>query len=349
MLDKPLPTANAASPRLALMKIALGGWLSQATYAAAKLGLVEIIGDGALTPHEIAGKAGTDPDVSYRLLRALASVGLFVEDEDGRFSVTPVGECLSGERPDSLLPLVTMMGEEFHKVWGDIVPSIQTGEPAFPRVFGESFFEFLQDHNSSGTNFDACMATLHGAEADHVVDTFDFSPYRKIADIGGGKGSLLCTILRRHEEAEGILYDLPEVIERAKVFVGDAGMSERCTLIPGSFFETVPDDADLYVLRHIIHDWDDAKSVQILKNCAAKMKPGAKLLIIDCVIPAGNDWFPGKFIDLHMLLLAGGKERTGVEFGDVLKKAGLNMKQILPTPIPRVSIVEAELAAPDKP
>ena len=328
-------------PRAQLLKMLTASWISQATYAAAKLGLVDLMARSAQSPGQLAEATGADANVLYRLLRALASVGLFAEDETGRFAPTPLGDCLRSDRPDSVQPLAIMMGEELYQAWGGFLHSVQTGRPAFDHVFEMSFFEYLQKTPHAGALFDACMATIHGAESEAVVAAYDFAPCRTVVDVGGGAGSLLTAILQAHPDLEGVLFDLPEVIQRAQKDMEEAGLRQRCKLVPGSFFASLPSGGDTYLLRHIIHDWDDEEAGRILENCRKVMPDAARLLIVESVIPPGNEPFVGKILDLNMLVLSGGQERTLAQFEDLLQKAGFKLSKVLPTSVMRLSIIEA--------
>ena len=183
------------------------------------------------------------------------------------------------------------------------------------------------------------MTGIHGRETGAILDAYDFSGINVIADIGGGNGSKITAILQRYPEMRGILFDLPHVVERAKPHIEAAGLSDRCQLVDGDFFQSIPSGADAYVMRHIIHDWDDDKSLTILKNCHAVMSPGNKLLLVESVIPPGNDPFMGKFLDLTMMLIPGGKERTEDEYRELYDKAGFDLVRIVPTST-EVSVIE---------
>jgi hypothetical protein len=233
-----------------------------------------------------------------------------------------------------------MSGDEQFQAWTEIEYSVRTGQMAFDKVFGKPIFDYLGEHPDKARIFDAAMVGIHGRESDLVLDAYDLSGVGVIADIGGGNGSQLIRVLQKYTGAKGILYDLPHVIERAKAPIEAAGLTGRCQLAAGSFFEAVPAGAQVYMMRHIIHDWDDEKSLTILRNCHRAMAADSRLLIIESVIPAGNAPFGGKLLDLVMLLIPGGKERTAEEYRALLAKADFDLTRIVPTSA-ELSIVEA--------
>jgi hypothetical protein len=316
-----------------------GYWTSQAIYAAAKLGIADLLADGPRSVDDLARSTRSKPDFLYRVLRALASVGIFSEEPPRRFALTPLAELLRSGVAGSQRSLVLMMGDEHFHVWGNLVDAIQTGDNAFEKVYGLPIFEFLAQNPEKGRTFDEAMTGIHGPETDAVLAAYDFSQIGLLADVGGGNGSTLAGILRRHPAMQGILFDLPHVVARAKAPLEAAGLSSRCRTAGGSFFESVPSGADAYLLRHIIHDWDDEKSLAILRNCRAAIPPGGRLLVVESVIPPGNEHFVGKFLDLTMMLIPGGKERTAEEYRQLYEQAGFRLERIVRTGL-EVSVVE---------
>ncbi len=316
-----------------------GYWVSQAIYAAAKFGIADHLEDGPRSVDELAATTSTDPDALYRLLRALASRGIFSEVKERQFALTPLAEALRSNVPGSKKALALMSGDEQFRAWADIEYSIRTGKMAFDKVFGKPVFEYLGEHPEKAKIFDAAMVGIHGRESDGIAAAYDFSKINVVADIGGGNGSQLIGLLTKCPHLKGILFDLPHVIERAKEGIAAAGLAGRCELVAGSFFEGVPSGADAYLMRHIIHDWDDEKSLTILRNCHKVMSADSKLLVVESVIPPGNEPFYGKFLDLVMLLIPGGKERTQAEYRKLFKQGGFELSRILPTES-EVSVVE---------
>ena len=333
-------TMNDKSPHEQLDGMITGYWISQSIYAAAKFGIADQLKDGPKSVEELAEATSTNADALYRLLRALASVGIFAEGESRQFSLTPLAEPLQSDVPGSKRALALMSGDEQFRSWAEIEYSIRTGDIAFEKVFGKPIFDYLGDNPEKARIFDAAMVGIHGRESNAVLDAYDFSDMDVVADIGGGNGSKLTMVLEKHTNIKGILFDLPHVVDRAKEQLERAGLLDRCDVEGGNFFESVPGGADAYLMRHIIHDWDDDKSLTILRNCHVAMSSTSKLLIVESVIPPGNEPFGGKLLDLVMLLIPGGKERTEDEYRSLLDKAGFELSRIVPTST-EISVIEA--------
>ncbi len=329
-----------SSPSQQLDKMITGYWISQAIYAAARFEIADHLKDGPRSVDDLADASSTSPDALYRLLRALASVGIFAEGDDRQFSLTPLAEPLRADVPGSKRALALMSGDEQFRAWAEIEYSIRTGEIAFDKVFGKPIFDYLSENPDKARIFDAAMVGIHGRESNAIAGAYDFTGVNVVADIGGGNGSQMIGLLRAQPELKGILFDLPHVIERAQQPIEEAGLSDRCELVSGSFFESVPAGADVYLMRHIIHDWHDEKALAILKNCHSAMSNGGRLLVVESVIPPGNEPFGGKLLDLVMLLIPGGRERTEDEYRQLFAAAGFELTQVIPTQT-EVSIVEA--------
>ncbi|WP_339727441.1 methyltransferase [uncultured Gimesia sp.] len=308
-----------------------GYWSSQAIYAAASLGIADLLVSGPQTAEQLAAATDTNAGALYRLLRALASVGIFIENEQQKFGLTPLAEFLRSDVPGSKRALAMMTGDEHFQAWGEILYSIRTGKTSFDKVFEKPFFEYLPEHPDKAQVFDQAMTGIHGRETGEILESYDFSEMKTLLDIGGGNGSNISSILQKYPEMKGILFDLPHVVERAQAHIKQAGLSDRCDLIEGSFFASVPEGADAYFMRHIIHDWDDEKSLTILRQCHAAMPKNSKLLVVESIIPEGNEQFAGKFLDLVMLLIPGGKERTVEEYRSLFKQAGFELERIIST------------------
>ena len=326
-------------PHQQLDQMITGYWISQTIYAAAKFGIADQLKHGPKSVEMLSEATSTDPGALYRLLRALASVGIFAETEPHQFSMTPLAEPLQSDVPGSKRALALMSGDEQFRAWAEIDYSIRTGRTAFEKVYGKPVFDYLADHPDKAGIFDAAMTGIHGRESNALFEAYDFSVFATLADIGGGNGSQITGILQKHLAMKGILFDLPHVIERARERIEAAGISDRCQLVGGSFFESVPKGADAYLLRHIIHDWDEENVLTILGNIHQAMSPNSKLLVVESVIPPGNEPFGGKFLDLVMLLIPGGQERTEAEYRKLLDKAGFELTRIVPTST-EVSILE---------
>ena len=326
-------------PQAELGRMIMGYWISQAIYAAARFGVADLLSDGAKSVDDLAAATGTKAEFLYRLLRALASVSIFAEEDGRRFSLTPLAEPLRSDAQGSQRALALMMGEDQYRAWGNLADTVRTGDNAYEKVFGKPIFEHLAEQPEKARIFDEAMTGIHGRETGAILDAYDFVGINIIADIGGGNGSKIAAILQKHPDMQGILFDLPHVVERARPRIEAPGLMGRCRLLSGDFFQSVPGGADAYVMRHIIHDWNDSKSVTILKNCHAVMSPGDRLLLVESVIPPGNGPFTGKFLDLTMMLIPGGRERTAGEYRDLYDEAGFDLVRIVPTST-EVSVIE---------
>ncbi len=322
-----------------LSRMISGYWISQAIYVAAKLKIADQLANGPQTSVQLAESTKIHGTSLYRLLRALASVGVFAEQEGGSFILTPMAECLRSDVPGSQWAMAVMMGEEHYRAWGKLLHSVRTGEIAFDKVFGKPIFEHLAENPDSAAIFDLAMNSVHGRETSPMVEAYDFSDISTIADIGGGNGTVIVAVLNRYPNMRGILFDLPHVIERAQANLEAAGVAQRCQTSSGNFFESVPTGADAYLMRHIIHDWDDEQAATILRNCHEAMNANGSVLIVESVITPGNDPSFAKLLDLTMMVVPGGKERTAEEYRVLLESSGFTLSQAVPTNSD-VSIIE---------
>jgi hypothetical protein len=314
-----------------LNRILNGAALSRAVCTIAELGVADLVQSGQPQPIEHLAKASKTHEPSlYRILRFLASHGLFRETENRHFDHTPLSAALRTDAPNSFRAGAVMFHHLFPG-WDGLHHSIQTGEPGFDKVFGAPIFDYIQAHPEMGPIFDAGMTSFNCHETTAMLDAYDFTGINVLADIGGGNGSLLSAVLERYPKMKGILFDLGHVGERAKKNLKAAGLADRCTVVEGSFFETIPAGADAYLFRHIIHDWTDEQCAQILGHCRKVIPANGKLLIVDCVVPAGNTSCPSKDMDMVMLTFPGGQERTEAQFRSLLKASGFELKSITPT------------------
>lgn len=331
---------HSAPGRIAQMLT--GYWVTQMIHVAAKLDLAGLIQAGPRTATELAEVTGTHPRSLYRLLRGLASLGIFAEAERGTFTMTPLADALRDGVPGSQRAMAIMSGGEHYASWSELLYCVKTGKTGFEKIYKKLPFDYLAEHPEEAANFDAAMTSVHGSETPAMLAAYDFSSVNVLADLGGGNGSLITATLQKHPALRGILYDLPHVIERSRRNIAAAGLSERCQCVPGSFFEKVPDAADAYLLRHIIHDWDDAESLTILNNVrrAIGERPDTRLLILETVIPPGNNPMFGKLLDLNMLVIPGGLERTEEEYKALFAASGFHLSRIIPTTT-EISIIEA--------
>lgn len=319
-----------------------GSWITQGIWVAAELGIADLLAQGPLTADELASRTNTHSAALYRVLRALAGLGIFEENGNGQFSLTPLAELLRSDVPGSQRSIAIMMGDEFYAAWGELLHSARTGEPGFHKRYGVPFFRYMEDHPDRHRIYDGAMTGVHGGETDPMLDAYDFSPFRTVVDVGGGNGLVLASILSRHPAVQGILFDLPAVADRARSTISGNGVSDRIRIEGGSFFSGVPAGADAYVLRHIIHDWEDQDAIAILRECRKAVAPDGKILVVEMVIPSGNEPSFGKWLDLMMLLVAG-RERTKEEYSRLFSEAGLKLTRVIPT-ASDVSVIEGTRA-----
>jgi SAM-dependent methyltransferase len=277
------------------------------------------------------------------VLRLLASVAVFAEEADGKFALTPIGACLRTGVPGSMHDVVLLFGGITDKAWSDLLYSVETGKPAFNRVFGMDSFSYMAQHPDEAVNFDKAMSSFTTQIAVAVTAVYDFSTFRRVVDIGGGNGSLLAGILRANPSLRGIVFERHHVAERARKHVRDEGLADRCEVVGGDFFREVPDGGDAYLLKHVIHDWDDEHATEILKNCGRAMGASGRLLIVEGIYPLRID--PSEECrgaasnDVNMLVCTGGRQRSEDEFRSLLHAAGLKLMRIVPTPA-RVGVIE---------
>jgi SAM-dependent methyltransferase len=321
-----------------LNRMIVGSWVTQAIYIAAEIGIADFLAAGPRTADELARETGTHGASLYRVLRALASIDIFREEDEGRFSLTPMGKLLESDVPCSKRSLARMAGAEFYRSWGGLLSSVKTGGAAFDKVFGKSFFHYMSANPDRWRIYDDAMTGIHDSETNPVLDAYDFTSFRTIVDVGGGNGLALAAILRRHPEMRGILFDLPAVADRAKEVVAGFGVSDRLRFVGGDFFDSVPANGDAYLMRHVLHDWDDGEAVSILKNCRDAMEPDGRVLVVENVIPSGNEPCFGKWLDL-MMLVVGGRERIREQYEKLFSAAGLRLTRVVPT-AHEVSVLE---------
>lgn len=341
-----MTTPNKNSPELpspvALMQLITGFWVSAAVYVAAKLELADHLEAGPKNADELAQRVGAHPDSLYRLLRALANVGVFTEVEPRCFALTPVGKYLRSGVSGSLRVFSVVGREIGWDPWGHLLHSVRSGETAFSHIHGMGYFEYLKKNPESARLFDEAMTGFVRMNGLAVAAAYDFTRFSTIVDVGGGHGALITEVLKRSAQLTGILFDRPEVVEEAKNRLSDAGVANRCECISGDFFASVPSGGDVYILSSVIHDWDDEKSLLILRNCRRAMRDDSKLLLVEMIIPEDDSPFFGKFLDLNMLVNFGGKERTEKEYRNLLSAGGFQLVQIVPTGTP-ASLIEMEM------
>jgi O-methyltransferase domain/Dimerisation domain len=344
MSDGNRSDTDTVPPHAQLIQMAMAHWVSRIVHVAATLGLADRLADGPKSADELAGLTGTHAPSLYRFMRALANLGILTESNTHRFGLTPLGDALKAGAPGSArASVLTIASDWWIGGFGELLYSVQTGKSGFEKSLGAPIFDFLAANPENASLFSETMIGFHGAEPAAVAASYDFSGVTTVVDVGGASGHLLTTILGQHPGLRGILFDLPHVVQDASALLRTRGLADRVTIQAGSFFESVPDGGDAYLLSHIIHDWNEDQCLTILGNCRRAMRPGSRLLIIEMVLPDGDSPHPGKMLDLMMLVGPGGQERTVPEYAALLDKAGFRLTRVVPTASP-VSVVEAASA-----
>jgi len=322
-----------------MLQLLSGVYIVGALSCLGRLGIPDLVEHGPKSADELAAQVGAEPQALYRLMRATACVGVLSEGPDGKFSETPLSAVLRSNANPSLRGFAIMHGREWHGLgWSQLDYCVRTGKQALDKVYGMPIFQYFEQHPEEAQFFNQAMSDLSTIDGPAVADAYSFGEIHSIVDVGGGHGFLLATILARNPHLKGTLYDIPHVVAGAK----DGPlkpMMERCTLASGDMFSSVPAGADVYIMKHIIHDWPDELCIKILKGCRKGVNSGGKLLVVDNVIQPGNDFAPGKFLDIQMLIFPGGCERTEKQFRDLFAAAGWRLSRVIPTATP-VSIVE---------
>jgi hypothetical protein len=310
--------------RIRVLQMISGYQVSRAVYVLAKLGIPDLLAAGPLSLSELAQRTETDAPSLGRVLRALCGVGLVADDGHGTYALCPAGEMLRSDVPGSLRALSVSHGEEQYLAWNEVLHTVKTGETAFARKFGKPLFEHLAEHPDAAECFNRAMSDLVELRWRDILPRFDFSQSRRIVDVGGGDGALLAAILREHPAIEGELYDSEQGLIRAPEVLKRAGVEQRCKMTPGDFFESVPADADTYILSCVLFDWDDKECIRILRNIR-RASSRARLLIYETAMPEGNSLYFGKFFDLNMMVVTGGRVRREVEHQRLLTESGFEL------------------------
>jgi hypothetical protein len=339
-------TDNALPARGRLTGLVFGTLAGQVVSTVANLGLADRLGDAERTGAELAKLTGTDPGALTRLLRAAAAVGLLAESKPDTFGLTEAGALLRTDRPDTMNAFVRMFSDPAMQAgWRTLDTSVRTGEVTFDQAFGTDFFSYLGANPELSALFNASMRQASRATAAALPSLYDFSRFGTIADIGGGDGTILAPILASQPAARGILYDTAEGLAQAEETLGAAGVLDRCELRVGDFFASAPEGADLYLIKSVLHDWDDERCATILRHCKSAMPAGGRLLILEPVLPEtvdGTMSLPMYLSDLNMLVNLGGRERTRTDFEDLCGAAGCTIGSITPMPPPDAfSLIEA--------
>lgn len=328
-------------PPATLHGMIVGSFVSQAIYVVAKLGIADLLEDGPKTSDSLARFTGVHPRSLYRVLRALSSVGVFAEDEGGKFRLTRLAKYLESDTPGSMCSLAIFNGEQFRwRSCGELLHSVRTGKPAFESVFGIEPYKYLDQNAEAAEIFQTRMAKLTAQWVDAITASCDFSCLAKVVDVGGGHGGLLSHLLRKNPRMRGVLFDQPSVIEQARRLFQAEGVSDRCELAAGDFFEWVPRHGDAYILKNVICDWDDDRALRILKNCRDSMTQNGRLLLVELVIAPGNKRSFVNIQDLGLMVMTGGGHRTEAEHRKLLESAGFMLRKVTSTRAP-ISVIEA--------
>jgi len=342
--DVPNAQMRAASgipPHVQLIQMGVAIWQARAVYAAAELGIADLLAEGPRNVEEIARKTGTHLRSLCRLMRALASCGIVEEIRPGLFATTTLGAALRDSAPGAArATILTIAGSWQWKAWDQFLHALRTGQSGVRAAFGRDLFEFLADEPVHSGRFNDAMVGMHGAVASAVVAAYDFSRFQSIIDVGGGKGALLAGILKANPQMTGVLFDLPETEKHARDYIVEQGLGERCAFQVGDFFDRLPPGHDAYVLAHVLHDWGDDDAIAILRKCREALPAGGRLLIVEAVLPDGNTPHHGKLMDLLMLTVTGGVERSQDEFDQILTKSGFTLARVYPTTTHQ-SLIEA--------
>ncbi|RKH42545.1 methyltransferase [Corallococcus llansteffanensis] len=335
-------TTPPVHPAQLIVDLGFGFILSGALATAAELGIADHLEQGPKSAGLLAEEVGAEASSLYRVLRLLASVGVFTEDASGCFGLTPAADYLRSAAPGSLRSAVLMLTQKiFWAPTGELTETVRTGRTPFDRIFGKPFFDHLASDPVAGATFHRGMSSLSDLENAPIARSYDFSACERVVDVGGGHGGFLIEVLKGSPSLQGVLFDHRHVLDEARI--ADAGLAGRCELVEGDFFKAVPQGADTYLLKRILHDWSDEVCVGILLNCRRAMKEGGRVLVVDTVIPPGNGPHGGKVLDVMMLASLQGRERTEEDLRKLFAQAGLRLARVLPTPA-ALSITEAVAA-----
>ena len=332
---------NGPPPPEVMLKMITGYWVSQAVGVAARLGVADQLTSGPRSSADLARAVGAQPQALHRVLRMLASIGVFSQPDPGVFALTPLGETLRSDTPGSLRFFAIAETAFGHWApWGRLLDSVKTGAPMARETLGGELWEWYGQNAEEAEFFSAAMGNLSALAASELMRVYDCTTARTIADVGGAHGVLLAAALRANPNARGILFDLPHVIATAADSLEGQGVADRCELVSGDFFEALPGGADLHILKQILHDWDDEHATRLLTNCHRALTPGGKLLLVEMVVPADNRPGMAQAMDLNMLVLLGGRERTEAEYRDLLGSAGFRLERVIATHSP-FQVIEA--------
>jgi SAM-dependent methyltransferase len=324
-------------PSAQIFGMGMAAYVPQMLHVVAKHGIPDLLVDGPRTSADLAAATGLHERSLYRVLRSLAGLGFFTEESRGLFGLTPLGSALTSTDGSGARELMLVV-DWWSKVIAEFPRTVETGTSGMELAFDMSLWEFCEKNPAEGEKFDRAVRGAHAGEKEAVAETYDFSAFHQVVDVAGGTGLLLAEVLRRYPQVTGVLFDVPAVVTNSTGELDE--LRDRCETVAGDFFESVPAEADCYVLSHVIHDWDDERSLEILRNCRDAMDPNGRLLLVEMVIPPGDAPHPGKMLDMVMLTLPGGMERSEDEYRELLDAAGFRLTRVIPTQTP-ASVIEA--------
>ena len=321
--------SNQLPPQAQLMQYIVGKWISKPIYVAAELRIADILADGPKDIAELARTSHSHAPFLYRVLRALASVGIFAEKDDKKFELTPMAELL---RSGAMRSIALMFNSDWSdQAWLSFLESVKTGDTAFEKAHGLPVSDWLEKNPAAAEVFNEANAIKAAGSHRAIIDAYDFSGIRKLTDIGGGLGVLMIEILKANPQMKGTVADLPSVLREAKSIIQERGFADRCDVMECDFFDEILSGSDAYLLSNILHDWPDEKCQTILKNCHKAMKKDSRLLVVEMIIPPGNEPSIAKLLDLEMMVTTGGRERTEQEFEDLFDSSGFSLAGVTPT------------------
>jgi hypothetical protein len=328
-------------PPIVMLEMITEAWATQAITAAAELGIADALAKGPLSADELASAVNADADALSRLLRALITRGIFRQRRDGRYDLTPLADTLRSDADVSMAALARFLGSPQHREhWSHLTDAVRTGRSVVPALRGKPVFEYLADEPEFAGIFNDAMTSISELAIAPLIAAYDFNPYATIVDVGGGHGRLLAAILGATPHSRGILFDMPQVVAGAPAVLEEQHVADRVRIAEGSFFDTVPEGGDAYVLKNVIHDWPDDDAVRILGNVRRAAATGKTLLLVEGVLPGHDREFSGNWVDLEMLVTADARERTAAEYGELLRRAGFDKTRVVETASP-LSVVEA--------
>lgn len=335
------PAGSPPADPAAVRRMIMGLWTTRALYVAAELGIPDLLAAGPQPCEALATSCQANASALYRVMRILAGMGLVVETDPGHFALAPLGQFLRSDVPGSQRALARMLGAPWHwRTFEGVLSSVRTGQPALDGMGGQPLWAFLAEHPDQEQIFDHAMTSFSSVEHDAIREAWDFTTTGTLVDVGGGRGHLLATLLREHPGLRGVLFDRPSVVATKKDAIHDMGLDARCERAGGDFFESVPSGGDAYLIKYVLHNWNDERVDTLLRTCRRAMKPSARLLLVEQIVQPGNSPDPVKLLDLEMLVLVGGRERTEEEFRRMLAAAGFSLLRVVPTRVP-LSILEA--------